>query len=113
MSPDLVEGGNTRWVLTTCPDGEIARGVSETLVGERLAACSSIVPGLTSIYWWEGAVESASECLLMLKTTATRLDALAQRLHEIHPYDVPEFLTFPVDLGSREYLRWVEEETER
>lgn len=97
--------------LSTCPDETTARDLARSLVEERLVACVNVVPGLTSVYRWEGAIETASECLLILKTQAERLDTLASRLAELHPYDVPEFLAFPAERGSTPYLNWVLEET--
>ena len=99
--------------LSTCPDEPTAREIAGTLVEERLAACVNIVPGLTSIYRWEGAIESDSECLLILKTGADQLDTLASRLAALHPYDVPEFLAFPAERGAVPYMTWVLEETGR
>lgn len=98
-------------VLSTCPDIETARRIARILVEERLAACGNVVPGLTSIYRWKGAIESAEECLLVLKTVARRLPALECRLVEIHPYDVPESLALAVERGHPPYLDWVVEET--
>lgn len=103
--------GGVRVVLTTCPDPATADRIARTLVQERLAACGNVVPGVTSIYRWEGRIETAGECLLILKTRAERLAALAARLDEIHPYDVPEVLALPVEAGATAYLRWVREET--
>jgi periplasmic divalent cation tolerance protein len=97
--------------LTTCPDEGTARRIASALVDERLAACVNIVPDLTSVYRWEGAVETAPECLLLDKTRQERLEALRQRLDELHPYDLPELVAVPVDGGSPAYLRWVVEET--
>jgi periplasmic divalent cation tolerance protein len=79
------------------------------LVDERLCACVNVVPGLTSVYRWEGAVEEAGEALALLKTTRRRLDALEARVRELHPYDEPEFLAFEVDRGASSYLAWVAE----
>lgn len=99
-------------VFTTCPDAGSARALSGTLVAERLVACGNIVPGLTSVYRWKGEIREDREVLLILKTRAERLDALTDRLSELHPYDVPELLALPVDRGAEPYLRWVVEETE-
>lgn len=94
----------------TCPDADSAARVARALVDERLAACVTRLPGTRSCYRWEGKVEEATEELLMIKTTAARLEALERRLHELHPYDVPEFLTVPAG-GSRAYLDWVADMT--
>lgn len=103
--------GAVRVVLTTCPDAATAEGIARALVEERLAACGNVVPGVTSIYRWQGRIETAGECLLILKTAAGRLAGLSARLTELHPYDVPEVLALPVEAGAPAYLRWVLEET--
>ena len=104
-------GGEVRLVFVTCPDRSTAESIAGTLVEERLAACGNVVPGVVSIYRWEGSVETDEECLLLLKTRAALLDALSDRLHALHPYDVPELLAVQVDRGAPNYLRWVVEET--
>ena len=83
----------------------------ERRVDDRLAACVNIVPDLTSVYRWEGAVETTSECLLVVKTRRERLEDLRRRLEELHPYDLPELVALPVEGGSSAYLDWVVEET--
>ncbi len=108
----LAPGAGAVLVYTTCPDENTARVIARTLVEERLAACGNILPGVTSIYRWQGKIETAGECLVLLKTRSERLEALAARLQHLHPYDVPELLAVPVDRGAPEYLRWVVEETE-
>ena len=90
----------------TCPDADSAARIARTVVEERLAACVTRLPGTRSCYRWEGQVEEATEEMLMIKTTAAAADALERRLHELHPYEVPEFLTVDAG-GSRAYLDWV------
>ena len=98
-------------VLTTCPDEGTARRIASALVDERLAACVNILPDMTSIYRWQGVVETTPECLLLVKTRRECLEALRRRLEELHPYDVPELVALPVEGGSSAYLKWVVEET--
>ena len=100
----------TRVVLMTAPDGETATELAEALVRARLAACANVLPGIRSVYWWEGEVERATEVLVVLKTVAERVPELVERAVELHPYDVPEVLALPVDEGHGPYLRWVEDE---
>lgn len=100
-----------RVVLVTAPDTETATGMARSLVSERLAACGNVVPGLTSIYRWEGGVHEDPEVLLILKTREERMEELVRRVAELHPYDVPEVLALPVDGGLPAYLSWVESET--
>lgn len=96
--------------LVTCPDEETALSLARALVDERLAACVNVAGRVRSIYRWKGAVEEADERLLVIKARADRLEALAARLAELHPYDVPELLTFPVERGLGPYLDWVRTE---
>src|SRR5436190_24275552 len=94
-------------VLVTFPDAETARRIVTTLVEERVAACGNLVPGIESIYRWQGAVETANEVLVVLKTEGSRYEALETRLKELHPYEVPECLALSVTKGSQPYLRWL------
>jgi len=96
-----------RLVFCTCPDQERATRIAEALVEERLAACVSLVPGLTSIYRWQGAVQRESEVLLLIKTVAGRLIALTERLRALHPYEVPEIIALPITAGLPDYLTWM------
>lgn len=97
-----------RIVLTTAANPEEAEHLARILVEERLAACASLIPGVQSIYHWQGQVESATETLLVLKTGPEQIAALEQRLHELHSYQTPEFLVLNVESGSRAYLEWIE-----
>jgi periplasmic divalent cation tolerance protein len=101
--------GQALVILVTFPDAETARRIVTTLVEERLAACGNLVPGVESIYRWQGAVETASEVLVLLKTENSRYEALESRLKELHPYEVPECLALTVAEGSLPYLRWLNE----
>lgn len=94
-------------VLNTCPDGETARRLAEALVEEKLAACVNILPGLSSVYRWKGAVEHEAEHLLLIKTTAGRYPELEQAIRARHPYEVPEIIALPLSAGSAPYLDWV------
>lgn len=96
--------------LTTCPDRDCALRIAHTLVDERLAACVNILGDVTSIYRWKGAVESAGETQLLIKSTRARCAELQARLVTLHPYDVPEFLMLDLGPGggSPEYLAWID-----
>lgn len=98
-------------VLVTAPGAEEAARLARTLVEERLAACGNVVPGLRSIYRWEGEVRDEGEALLLLKTTRARFAALRERVLALHPYEVPEVLALPVEAGGERYLAWVGAET--
>ncbi|MDE3200465.1 MAG: divalent-cation tolerance protein CutA [Acidobacteriota bacterium] len=97
-----------RIVLTTASSAEEAQRIARTLVEERLAACTTILPAALSIYRWHGEIESAHESLILIKTSNERLAALEERLHALHSYDVPEFLVLNVDFGSQTYLAWLQ-----
>lgn len=94
-------------VLTTWPDPERAQVAARALVGDRLAACANIVPGVQSIYRWEGKIESASEVLMILKTSRARYPMLETRIRALHPYEVPEIVSLQVSDGLPAYLRWI------
>lgn len=98
-------------VLVTTPTPERAAEIARALVEERLAACGNVVPGLRSIYRWEGKVQDDAEALLVLKTTRGRFEALRERVLALHPYDVPEVIALPVEAGSAPYLAWLAAET--
>jgi len=97
-------------VLTTFGVGQ-AMAVARALVDERLAACVNILPEMESIYRWKGAVETARERQLLMKTSADRVERLRRRIAELHPYDVPELLVLPIADGGEEYLAWIREST--
>ena len=94
-------------VLTTLGADTDAAALARTLVAERLAACVNLLPAMTSVYRWQGHVEEEREQQMVIKTGADRVAALAARLRELHPYEVPEFLVLPVSEGSDAYLRWI------
>lgn len=100
---------DTRVVLVTAPDADTAARLARTLVEERLAACGNLVPGVRSIYRWEGRVCDEAEVLLILKTTAEGAEALRARVVALHPYACPEVLVLPVEAGHGPYARWVRE----
>jgi periplasmic divalent cation tolerance protein len=98
-------------VLVTTPTVERAAEIARAVVEERLAACGNVVPGLRSIYRWEGRIQDEAEALLVLKTTRARLEALRERVVALHPYDVPEVIAVPVEAGNAPYLAWIAAET--
>jgi periplasmic divalent cation tolerance protein len=91
----------------TCPDESTASTIAEALVAEELAACANQIPGIRSVYRWQGKIEHDEEVLLIIKTTEERFDALVQRLRELHPYDLPEIIAVQVTHGLPDYLQWV------
>ncbi len=98
-------------VLTTLPADADGAGFARDLVEERLAACVNLSAPMESIYRWEGTIETESERQLVIKTSRDRVVALWDRVRELHPYDMPEFLVTPIVDGNDAYLRWVGEST--
>jgi periplasmic divalent cation tolerance protein len=94
-------------VLCTCPDAAAAGTIAETLLREGLAACVNAVPGIASVYLWQGEIQRDSEVLLLIKSTQARLAELTERVREIHPYELPEIVALPVSGGLPDYLQWV------
>jgi periplasmic divalent cation tolerance protein len=97
-------------VLTTLPDRGTALALARALVEARLAACVQLVDGLTSIYRWDGRLEESAECQLVAKTAPALATALAERIRELHPYQLPEILTLDAE-ASVAYAGWLRAET--
>ena len=95
--------------LSTFPDAEIARRISNQLVSERFVACANILPAIESIYRWKERIESGNETLVLFKLSEDRQSAFHDKLRSLHPYDVPEIIFVPVTGGLPEYLHWVAE----
>ncbi|MDB6172284.1 MAG: divalent-cation tolerance protein CutA [Chthoniobacteraceae bacterium] len=95
-------------VLSTFGNADEARRVARLLVEERLAACVNVIPAIESIYRWEEKVETATEVLVLIKTTSDRYPALEARIKALHSYELPEVLAFRAHDGLPGYLRWVE-----
>jgi periplasmic divalent cation tolerance protein len=96
-------------VLITAPNQEVAKTIARALVEERLAACVNLVPGLTSIYRWQGEVVEDQEVLLIVKTTTFAFPRLKERVLALHPYTVPEIIALPIAEGHGAYLSWLQE----
>ena len=95
--------------LSTFPDAEIARRISNQLVSENFAACANILPSVESIYRWKEKIESGNETLVLFKLSEDRQSAFQDKLRSLHPYDVPEIIFAPITGGLPEYLQWVAE----
>ena len=95
--------------LSTFPDAEIARRISNQLDDERFAACANILPAVESVYRWKEKIESGNETLVFFKVSEDRQSAFQDKLRSLHPYDVPEIIFVPVASGLQEYLQWVSE----
>jgi periplasmic divalent cation tolerance protein len=103
---------NSLLVLITAGNREEARKIAELLVNEKKAACVNIVADVDSLFRWKGKVESARESLLLVKTTAALLPEIIGLVKEIHSYEVPEIIAFPIVGGSEDYLQWLDSATQ-
>ncbi len=99
------------FVYVTAGDAAEADRIGRAVVEARLAACANIIAGMHSIYWWQGRVAEAEEAVLILKTTDDRLEALTERVRELHSYDCPCIEALPVVAGHQAFLDWVAQET--
>lgn len=100
-------------VYVTAPSADVARRIAGELVASRAAACVNIVPGVTSVYRWKGAVEADDEVLMLVKARRGELAALTAAVKALHPYDEPEVLAVPAVGGSETYMKWVLESTDK
>lgn len=101
------------FVYMTAATREEAERIARTLVEERLAACVNILPGMVSVYRWQGAVERADEVVLIAKTRRSSFPALAERVRALHSYEVPCIVELPLGQGDMPYLDWIAAETDR
>jgi periplasmic divalent cation tolerance protein len=95
-------------VLCTVPDRESAARIAGELVKAHLAACVNIVPGISSVYEWKGALETSDEILLLVKSRRAAYPALERAIRSLHPYELPEIVAVPIQDGLAEYLSWIE-----
>ncbi|KAK8967481.1 hypothetical protein KSP40_PGU015086 [Platanthera guangdongensis] len=98
-------------VYVTVPNREAGKKLAESIINEKLAACVNIVPGIQSVYWWEGKVQSDSEELLIIKTRESLLNPLTEHVKANHEYDVPEVIALPINGGNDKYLEWIKNST--
>ena len=94
-------------LLVTVSDSEEAHKIAGELLNRRKAACVNIVPGISSLFWWQDKLDSAQENLLIIKTKAAVLDEIVRLIKEIHSYSVPEIIALPIVGGNQDYLEWV------
>lgn len=99
-------------VMTNFPDSASAQTLAHALVQAKLAACVNLLPGVQSIYRWQGKIEQAQEITLTIKTTQARYHQVEQAILAAHPYDLPEVIALPL-MGHAAYLHWVSQETEQ
>jgi len=95
-------------VLSTCASEEEAEALARSMVEQRLAACVNVIPRMRSYYRWKGALESAEECLLLIKSSRDRFHELMAALEKAHSYEIPEVLALQVVDGADNYLNWID-----
>ena len=97
--------------MVTAPNLNVARRLAALVLKEKLAACANLIPKIESHYWWQGQMESSSEVMITLKTTAASLPRLEQLIINNHPYDTPEVLSLELKEGNGKYLNWITDNT--
>ncbi|MGR9088761.1 MAG: divalent-cation tolerance protein CutA [Gammaproteobacteria bacterium] len=95
-------------IVCTCPDLKSAETIARLLIERHLAACVNILPGITSIYRWQGRIESAQEHLLLIKSNEDSYQAVESALLDNHPYELPEIIAIPIEQGLADYLHWID-----
>lgn len=98
-------------IITNLPDRAQALALAQKLVETRLAACVNVLADCTSVYWWQGKSETATEVPLFIKTAARRYPAVEQLIKSQHPYELPEIIAVPISSGLPAYLKWIADET--
>lgn len=94
-------------ILCTAPDEASAQELAARVLGEKLAACATLLPGASSLYYWEGKLEQEYEVQMLFKSNRQHQDALLSYLKQHHPYQTPELLVLPVMAGDKDYLLWI------
>ncbi|MBD3290854.1 divalent cation tolerance protein CutA [candidate division KSB1 bacterium] len=98
-------------ILITCSSADEAEKISAALLDEKLIACANIVPGIQSLFRWQGEMSKENEVLLILKSTAEKFEPVELAVQELHSYDTPEIIAIPIVKGSEKYLKWISDET--
>ena len=100
--------GMPHLIYCTCPDMPVAQRIARHLIAEKLAACVNILPGVQSVYEWEGQIETAQEHLLLIKSPQRRYPEIEAAIKALHPYQLPEIIAVAIERGSDEYLTWID-----
>ena len=107
----MKRGAKYSVVFVTVPDKKTGRKIASGIIKLRLAACVSIIEKIESHYRWNGKIETAGECLLIIKTKSSLSEKLIKKIKILHPYSVPEIIFIPVSGGAPDYLKWIGDET--
>jgi periplasmic divalent cation tolerance protein len=98
-------------VFVTVPSRETAMEIGKAILNEKLCACANIIPGVTSLYWWQDKIQEDSEMLMIIKTREDLFESLKNKIVELHPYEVPEVVAMPIINGNEPYLKWIKNVT--
>lgn len=98
---------HTQMILCTCPDAGTANAIARHLVTAKLAACINILPSVTSIYEWQGKIETAQEQLLLIKSCQSHYAMIEAEIKRLHPYELPEVIAITIERGLPDYLKWI------
>jgi periplasmic divalent cation tolerance protein len=96
-------------VLITTSTKDEAKKIADGLLSKRLIACANILSKVSSLFWWQGRIDSAEEVLLILKTEECLLDEVIKTVKELHSYEIPEIIALPIIGGNEDYLQWINE----
>lgn len=107
MATETYKSGSISAAYVTCPDIPVAKQIARGLVERKLAACVNIIPNIISIYDWKGKIEEDNEILLMIKTRSSKVPAVTEYVRSVHPYEVCEVISVPIEQGNAPYLSWV------
>ena len=99
-------------VMTTVPDTDVGKIIAEKIIEERLAACVTLQAASQSLYRWKGKITQDQEHTLYIKTKKEAYPKLEEKIRGIHPYDVPEIIALPILTGNKDYLGWIDSETQ-
>jgi len=98
-------------IFITTTDEQEAQVIAKLLLEKRLIACANVVPKVSSMFWWQGVLESEDECMLILKTKTSLLSEVVEMVKSAHSYDIPEVIALPIIGGNEDYLKWIGDET--
>ncbi|XP_039586664.1 protein CutA homolog [Passer montanus] len=105
--------GTHSMAFISCPNEHVARDIARAIMDKRLAAYVNILPKSSALYFWKGELEESTEILLLVKTRTSKIGELSNYVRSIHPFEIPEVISLPIERGNPAYLRWIEESVPR